>query len=65
VRLMKRVLILGASTGGMIVANSLARELRREIVKGEVEISYLIRLVNIISRLDLFPTSFLHLTKKT
>jgi sulfide:quinone oxidoreductase len=35
---MKRVLILGAGTGGMIVANSLARELRREIVKGEVEI---------------------------
>jgi sulfide:quinone oxidoreductase len=36
---MKRVLILGAGTGGMIVANSLAREMRREIVKGEVEIS--------------------------
>ncbi len=35
---MKKIIVLGAGTGGMIVANSLARDLRREIVKGEVEL---------------------------
>lgn len=36
---MKKVAIIGAGTGGLIVANNLARNLRREIVKGEVEIT--------------------------
>jgi sulfide:quinone oxidoreductase len=37
----KRVLILGAGAAGTIVANKLARELRREIAKGEVEVTIL------------------------
>ncbi|MEM4577577.1 MAG: FAD/NAD(P)-binding oxidoreductase [Pyrobaculum sp.] len=36
---MKKIAIIGAGVGGQIVANSLARSLRREIVKGEVEIT--------------------------
>lgn len=42
---MKSVLILGAGTAGMIVANKLARELRREIARGEVAITALDRSV--------------------
>lgn len=37
----KRVLILGAGASGSIVANKLARELRREIAKDELEITIL------------------------
>jgi len=37
----KRVLILGAGAAGTIVANKLARELRREIAKEEVEVAIL------------------------
>ncbi|RLG60272.1 NAD(P)/FAD-dependent oxidoreductase [Candidatus Geothermarchaeota archaeon] len=39
----KKVLILGAGACGSIVANKLARELRREIAKGEIEITLLDR----------------------
>ncbi|WP_193322906.1 NAD(P)/FAD-dependent oxidoreductase [Pyrobaculum calidifontis] len=35
---MKRIAVLGGGTGGLIVANLLARNLRREIVKGEVDL---------------------------
>jgi sulfide:quinone oxidoreductase len=38
---MKRILILGAGTAGSIVANKLARELRVEIAKDEVDIRIL------------------------
>lgn len=34
----KRILILGAGAAGTIASNKLARELRREIARGEVEI---------------------------
>ncbi|RLG40738.1 MAG: hypothetical protein DRO05_05635, partial [Thermoproteota archaeon] len=37
----KRILILGAGAAGTIVANKLARDLRREIAKDEVEIKIL------------------------
>ncbi|RLG22333.1 NAD(P)/FAD-dependent oxidoreductase, partial [Methanosarcinales archaeon] len=37
----KKVLILGAGLGGSAVANKLAREFRKEIAKGEVEITIL------------------------
>lgn len=36
---MKRILVIGAGVGGHIVANSLARTLRRELVTGKVEIA--------------------------
>ncbi|ABP50493.1 MULTISPECIES: NAD(P)/FAD-dependent oxidoreductase [Pyrobaculum] len=36
---MKRIAILGAGTGGLIIANLLARKLRHEIAKGNVEVS--------------------------
>lgn len=35
---MKKILILGGGTGGLIVGNKLARELRNEIAKDQVEI---------------------------
>jgi len=38
---MKQVLILGGGAGGAIVANKLARELRREIARDEVSITVL------------------------
>ncbi len=38
---MKRILILGAGAAGLIVANKLARELRREIARGELEVKIL------------------------
>jgi len=37
----KKILILGAGAAGTIASNKLARELRREIAKGEVEITIL------------------------
>lgn len=37
----KRVLILGAGAAGSIAANKMARELRREIARGEVQITIL------------------------
>lgn len=37
----KKILILGAGAGGSMAANKIARELRREIAKGEVEITLL------------------------
>lgn len=37
----KKLLILGAGAGGSIAANKIARELRKEIAKGEVEITLL------------------------
>lgn len=37
----RKILILGAGAGGTIVANKLARELRREIAKDEVEVTVL------------------------
>ncbi|CCC81834.1 NAD(P)/FAD-dependent oxidoreductase [Thermoproteus tenax] len=40
---MKRVLILGAGTAGLIVANKLSRDLRREAVRGEVEVKVIDR----------------------
>lgn len=39
--MVRRILILGAGAGGTIVANKLARDLRREIAKGEVEVTVL------------------------
>jgi sulfide:quinone oxidoreductase len=35
---MKKILILGGGTAGLIVANKLARELRNKIAKDQVEI---------------------------
>jgi sulfide:quinone oxidoreductase len=42
---MKRILILGGGTAGSIVANKLARELRVEIAKDEVDIRILDKLL--------------------
>lgn len=38
---MKRILILGGGTGGLIIANRLAKSLRSEIARGEAEITLL------------------------
>ena len=37
----KKILILGAGAAGSIVANKIARELRREIAKGKLEVTVL------------------------
>ena len=36
---MKKILIVGAGTGGAIVANNLARSLKKEIVGGQVQVT--------------------------
>ncbi|NMP24458.1 NAD(P)/FAD-dependent oxidoreductase, partial [Sulfobacillus sp. DSM 109850] len=36
---MTRVVLLGGGVGGSMVSNQLARELKSEIVRGEVEIT--------------------------
>ena len=38
---MRKLLILGAGAVGSIVANKVSRELRKEIARGQVEISIL------------------------
>lgn len=47
---MKRILILGGGVVGSIAANKLARELRREIARGEIEITLLDKSVTSVNK---------------
>ncbi len=61
---MKRILILGGGTAGSIVANKLARELRVEIAKDEVDIRILDKDRTAINMAGLTFVPFGYLTKR-
>ena len=61
---MKRILIAGAGTAGSIVANKLARELRRNIAKDRVKVTLLDRDRMAINRAGFTFVPFGYLTKE-
>jgi sulfide:quinone oxidoreductase len=60
---LKKILILGAGTAGSIVANKLARELRREIAQDKIEITILDKDPIAVNRAGFTFVPFGYLTK--
>ena len=61
---MKKILILGGGTAGLIVANKLARELRKEIAKDEIEIIILDKSNTAINKAGFTFVPFGYLTEQ-